>query len=1044
MLQLTNIKKSYQTASFTQTALNGISLNLRDNEFVAILGPSGSGKTTLLNIIGGLDHYDSGDLIIDGISTKQYKDRDWDAYRNNRIGFVFQSYNLIPHQSILANVEMALTLSGVSKEEREKRAREALSRVGLADHINKRPNQLSGGQMQRVAIARALINDPEILLADEPTGALDSKTSVQIMDLLTEIARDRLVVMVTHNPELAEQYATRIVNLQDGNITSDSDPYTPSAEECARMSKKKPRYTSMSGLTALSLSFNNLMTKKARTIMTAVAGSIGIIGIAAILALANGVNDYIAQVEEETLSEYPLQITKSSFNIASMFGGGSDSPDPDDANTSEKNAANPHTGMITRGSEGELGVSKMITSTLNSFGSNDLAALKKYLDSGESGIEPSVSAIEYSYNVTPQIFNSSTEDGVHQVNPDTSFSALGFGGNGYSSIMNTMTSTNVFYEMPTNSSLYINQYDIVSGRWPQSYNEVILVTSRGGSISDFLLYTLGIRDPQELSDMISQFNNNESVSAPNDITPVAYETILNTTFKLVHAVDYYQYDSEYGVWVNKSDNEEYMKDLVENGETLHIVGIVKPKPESNIAMLQQGINYPAELTHHIMEVSAASEIVQQQIADPEVNVITGKRFDEPETDSTFNTENLITIDTVMLSNAFSIDASKLSIDLSGLDFSGIFDGITIPEPDASDLELISSAITVNQDIIDAAIMQITADYTAYCIANGIEGDAVAAGFPAWFAEHPEEQAILSNALSEAISIDEDISDEVQESINAYIETVMSSVIAQISSIVETQLSSTITQAMQQLSSSMMGAFRIDEQSFAQAFQFNMTAEDLSELIGSMMTKTKRTYNNNLVDFGYANIEDPSQINIYPIDFENKEVCINVLDSYNNSMKEQSEDDKVIVYTDIVGALMASVTEIVNMISMVLIAFVAISLVVSSIMIGVITYISVLERIKEIGILRAIGASKKDISHVFNAETIIEGFISGIFGVGITAILCVVANIVLDMIDKPQVAQLPIEGAVILVFISIALTFIAGVIPARSASKKDPVEALRSE
>ena len=1053
MLELKEIRKSYTTSSFTQTALDGVSLTLRDNEFVAILGPSGSGKTTLLNIVGGLDHYDSGDLVIDGVSTKKYKDKDWDAYRNNRVGFVFQSYNLIPHQTILANVELALTLSGVSADERKRRAKEALEKVGLAEHINKRPSQLSGGQMQRVAIARALINDPEILLADEPTGALDSKTSIQIMDLLTEIASDRLVVMVTHNPELAEKYATRIVNLSDGSITSDSNPFHPSEEDLSKVSKKKTRYTSMGLKTALSLSFNNLMTKKARTFMTAVAGSIGIIGIAGILALANGVNQYIEDVEEETLSEYPIQITSSSFDMTSMLTTNEDSDDSasseNENTTSEGNdtsTSSQTSNFIAQGSSTEAGVTKMVTSMFKSIGSNDLASLKTYLESGESGIEQNVNAIEYSYNVTPQIFNSSTENGVHQVNPDNSFSAMGLGSSSYSnSLLSTTASTNVFYEMPSDSSLYIDQYDVVAGRWPENYNECVVVLTPAGNLSDFMLYTLGIRDSSELTDMVNQFLNEEEVTVPDDIEPVSYDTLLSTTFKLVYSYQYYQYDSEYEVWVDKSDNDDYMRDLVENGEDISIVGVVKPCEGQTISMLKSGINYPATLTSHLIDVAEDAEIVKDQLDSPEVDVITGTRFDEDK-ESDFDMDSLFTIDTSALANAFSVDASKLTFDFdaSNLDFTEAFNNITIPEMDASALPDLSSAVTIDSTKFVGAIQQLVVSYTAYCMQNGIAQDQMATQFGPWLATNEEAQAIIAEGLSGAIVVDPSINETMQSAIQSYMESAMEAVIVQISAVIEEQLTQSITQAMSNFSSNVSSAFKIDESAFANAFQFNMDADDLSELMASMMNNTERSYANNLASFGYANLDEPYEIDIYPKDFENKEVCLSILDTYNANMKDAGEDDKVITYTDIVGALMSSVTDIVNMISMVLIAFVAISLVVSSIMIGVITYISVLERKKEIGILRAIGARKKDISHVFNAETIIEGFVAGILGVGVTAIGCVFANVILAALDMPQVAQLPLNAAVILVLISVLLTYIAGVIPSRSASKKDPVEALRSE
>ena len=608
MLQIKNIRKEYKTGDLVQKALDGVSLNLRDNEFVAILGPSGSGKTTLLNIIGGLDRYDSGDLIINGISTKKYKERDWDSYRNHTIGFVFQSYNLIPHQTLLANVELALTISGISKAERKKRAQEALARVGLGEQVHKKPSQLSGGQMQRVAIARALVNNPDIVLADEPTGALDSETSIQVMELLQEVARDRLVVMVTHNPELAQQYATRIVNLRDGKIRSDTDPFEVDEKTLKEPEHKNMGKSSMSFLTALSLSFNNLRTKKARTLLTSFAGSIGIIGIASILALSTGVNTYIHSVEEETLSEYPLPIQSTGFNFASsmmMSAGGSGEAQEE---------------------SGDVNVIQMVTDMFSTMGSNDLEALKEYLDHGDSGIDQYVSAIEYSYDSVPQIYREDG-DSIRQVNPDQSFSALGLGsGSSANSMMSSMMSTDVFYEMPENESLYKDQYEVMAGRWPENYNECVVVLTSSGGISDFMLYTLGLRDAMELDEMIQQFIDEEEVDTPDHIGSYTYEDILGTTFKVVNRADYYQYDSQYQVWTDKTDNDEYMKELVQNGEDLKVVGVVQPAEDANAVSLTTGIGYTKDLSRHVAEEAENSEIVQQQPQNPEVDVFTNEAF----------------------------------------------------------------------------------------------------------------------------------------------------------------------------------------------------------------------------------------------------------------------------------------------------------------------------------------------------------------------------------------------------------------------------------
>ena len=1084
MLQLKGICKSYTTGSFTQKALDDVSISFRDNEFVAILGPSGSGKTTMLNIIGGLDHYDAGDLIIEGISTKQYKDRDWDAYRNNRIGFVFQSYNLIPHQTVLANVELALTLSGVSRDERRQRAVEALDRVGLSEHIDKKPAQMSGGQMQRVAIARALINDPEILLADEPTGALDSKTSVQIMDLLTEIAADRLVIMVTHNPELAEQYATRIVNLADGHITSDSDPYEPTAEEVAAANAKPSVRTRMSFLTALSLSFNNLMTKKGRTIMTAVAGSIGIIGIAAILALANGVNNYIKTVEEETLSAYPLQILSTGFDFTTMLVGmgGSSNSDSDDSAASASSASASASSASASASSASaekgrrIGETRMIGRMFASFGKNDLAALKDYLDNGNSGIDQYVSSIYYEYAVTPQIFDANTSNGIRQINPDTSLSALGMGSGSYSnSLMSMSMSSDMFSEM-SQSDIVMGQYDVVAGHWPEKENELVLVLSRTGRINDFLSYVLGLRDHKELETMVKQFSEEEDVKLPDTEIDVTYDDILGMKFKLVSATDFYRYDDEYGVWVDKSGDEEYMKGIVDSGEDLVITGIVQAKPEANAAPLSMGIYYIPSLTRHIVEKASASDIVKKQLENRDRDVFTGKTFTELEEDNgtEFDMSSLFSIDENALSNAFSFDSSAMnfsgfdasSLDVPPMDLSGVTN-MSMPQPTAAEIAALFPELNA------AGIMQ---NMTIKFTDGGDAARKLAEGLAIWMTTHPtsdpseyfnspEGQAALANVgnnidtaalqadLTQAVAAQlgtspAQVSQVMGERIGSYYAAqVMPAMQAQLTTAIQDYMTAYMKALSDQMTSMMAGlgnAIGFDGSAFADAFQVNMDPDELTDLMMSMMRVEERSYDNNLKKLGYADFNKPSEISIYPKDFESKEHVIAILDGYNDEMRA-TDEDKVISYTDIVGTLMESVTTIINMISTVLFAFVAISLIVSSIMIGVITYISVLERKKEIGILRSIGASKGDISRVFNAETIIEGLIAGLLGVGVTALGCIPANIIVyNIFDVPNVALLPINAAVILVLISVFLTFIAGLIPSNSASRKDPVEALRSE
>ena len=1090
MLQLHHICKTYTTGTFTQVALDDVSVSFRDNEFVAILGPSGSGKTTLLNIVGGLDHYDSGDLVIDGISTEQYKDRDWDAYRNNRIGFVFQSYNLIPHQTVLSNVELALTLSGVSRAERHDRAVAALQKVGLGDHVNKKPSQLSGGQMQRVAIARALINDPEILLADEPTGALDSKTSVQIMDLLTEIANDRLVIMVTHNPELAEDYATRIVTLTDGVIRSDTDPYEPTAEDM-RVSEKPARRTKMSFLTALSLSFKNLMTKKGRTLMTAFAGSIGIIGIAAILSLANGVNNYIKSVEEETLSEYPLQIQSTGFDMTSMMLGAATGAG---GNTGEAEGD---------GDQDKVGVTEMVTNMFSSIGSNDLASLKEYLDSGQSDIDQYTNAIEYTYNVAPQIYSSNT-DKLRQVNPDKSLSALGLGSTASSnSLMSMSMSTDVFYEMPSDPNLYESQYDVKAGHWPENHNEVVLVLTGNGNISDFMLYTLGLRDANEFDDMVKKFAAEEEVTTPDNIEQPTYDDILGITFKLVQATDYYVHDDEFNVWKDKTDDTDYMRNLVNNGEDVKIVGIVQPREDATATMLSSGINYPSTLTDYVIEQAASSTIVKDQLAHPDTNVFTDKPFGEEDDGEGFDMQSLFTIDGDAIQAAFKFDESALTSGLSGmsLDLSGLsLDMGSLPAFDGSSIALDPSSIDMSNlvdfsDIkLDLGDVQPTMDSAKMQAAM----EDIMAGFNPWYANWAQEQVAQgkvptmedgAKAYLESEEVQKKIADAIMGSIDmkqatealqtqlqqqlsakmqqavpamaqalesqlqasittamsSYMQNVLGAYMQQMQTALETQVSAAMQQSMNQIAANMSNAMSIDESAFANAFQMNMDENDLTELMMSMMGKEDASYDNNLKKLGYADFNKPSGIDIYPIDFESKEKVIGILDAYNDRMTADGEDDKVITYTDFVGTLMASVTDIVNMISYVLVAFVAISLVVSSIMIGVITYISVLERKKEIGILRSIGASKGDISRVFNAETIIVGFTAGVIGIGLTMLACIPANaIVYSLFDVANVASLPWQAAVILVAISVFLTFLAGLIPSSAASRKDPVEALRSE
>ena len=1078
MLQLINIEKKYTTGDLTQAALNGVSLNLRDSEFVAILGPSGSGKTTLLNIIGGLDRYDSGELIINGISTRRYTDRDWDSYRNHTVGFVFQSYNLIPHQTVLANVELALTISGVSGAERRRRAAEALQQVGLGDQLHKRPTEMSGGQMQRVAIARALVNNPDILLADEPTGALDSETSIQVMELLKDVAKDRLVVMVTHNPELAEQYANRIVRLRDGLITDDTRPFEPDDTKLAPPIHKNMGRSSMSLLTSLALSFNNLRTKKARTLLTAFAGSIGIIGIALIISLSAGVNAYIADMERSTLSEYPLQILSSGVDITSFLSSGSSDGTTATGLPTDEDGKKDTSGGV----EGMVSVRQLITKMVSGLTSNDLTSLKKYLESDESTIAEDATSIEYSYSAQPQIYRQDADGSVHQVNPDSTLSMLGLGNSGSSStsvtssLMNSVGSnTSVFYQLPANSDLYRSQYEVKAGRWPEKPTECVMVLSKYGTVTDYALYSMGLRDSAELDKMIQQFAQNQSVDVPSDFRTYSYDELLGLKFKLVNSADTYVYDETYKVWKSKADDKEYMQQLVENGEDITIVGIVQPDYTASASMLTSGIAYPASLTEKVMEDAADSDIVKQQMADP-TNVLTGESFGKAESIRDFDLASLFSIDTNALKDAFQFDAAALDFDLNGafdlssgsFDLSSLLDfsdfSLNIDElPDIDLSEALSGLdLSVSPEALQDLVQKIFKDYKKYIIGNGI------LNFKNWsfsaYLKTERFQKLLAESMKELVDPDK-LQGQLSEALQATIRTVMDTYSDQITAAlkeqldaalqkgiatfqdqIQTQLKTAIQQNIGKLSSQMEGAIKIDSSAFQKAIQLNMTTSELTELMRSTLRSSSATYEANLTAFGYADEDTPSQIKIYPKDFASKAVILEKLDAYNAGMSAKGEDEKVVQYTDLVGTLMTSVTEIVNMISSMMVAFVSISLAVSSIMIGVITYISVLERRKEIGILRAIGASKRNISEVFNAETFIIGLCSGIMGIVLSEILLIPGNIIIQKVSGTStlVAALPVDAALFLVALATLLTILAGIIPARGAAKSNPVKALRSE
>lgn len=1079
MLELKGICKRYVTQSFTQVALDSVSLSFRDNEFVAILGPSGSGKTTMLNVIGGLDHFDSGDLLIDGISTKDFHDRDWDAYRNNRIGFVFQSYNLIPHQTILENVELALTLTGVGHAERRQRAREALEKVGLGEHVNKRPSQLSGGQMQRVAIARALINDPEIVLADEPTGALDSTTSVQVMDLLKEVARDRLVIMVTHNPDLAYQYATRIVNLADGKITDDSDPFD--VADATRREAKPTRKTSMSFVTALGLSARNLMTKKGRTAMTAFAGSIGIIGIAAILALSNGVNGYIKKVEEDTLSSYPLTISKQDYDLSSMMGGqgAADDDSPENVDSSDDSAETDKIPVVTA-----------VKDMFASVKSNDMTSFKAWLDDGGDGIDKEVNAIQYGYGVSPVVYRAGKGDEKPvRLVPNAMTEAMSGGASSAATVSMESMGTSVFNEMIDDQSLLDSQYDVVAGHWPTSANEAVMVLSSRGTVGDYTLYSIGALDIDELNDLVnSAMTADGGVKAPETGTDFTYDDALSTTFKVLSPADAYRKNEETGMWTDMSGDADFMAAKVADGIDVHIVGVVRPNETANASALSPGIAYTHALTRQLMERAADSQIVREQLAHPETDVFTGKTFDELQGEAKQGVDlgSMFSVDEAALKSAFSFDTSVLSgvaggmdpscldlseldIDLSGVgkdidfsdimskapapDFSGVFDGLELTPEQMQQVGALANQLFTGfmqseqfkaltpEDLKDAS--KLAAAFSTY-----LESDTAAQQILAQL------KALGGDALAERLQ--QAMTDYVQKQLAPYLQQaldqMMKSISDQIATTVSTQLKAGAAGLMGQMATQMSSSFanlasamRVDASAFARAIHFNMDAEDLSSLMMSYAKASQLTYDNNLTTLGYADEADPISVKIFPRDFEAKERVLDHIDAYNKQVKAAGHDEQAISYTDYMGIIMGSVTDIVNTISLVLIAFVSISLVVSSIMIGIITYISVLERKKEIGILRAIGASKRNVANVFNAETFIEGLIAGVFAIAVVVLVSLPVNAwALATKQVPNLMSLPVQDALALIAISVVLTVVAGLLPARSASKKDPVEALRSE
>ena len=1212
MLELREISKSYVTSALTQVALDDVSVTFRDNEFVAILGASGSGKTTMLNVIGGLDHFDSGDLVIDGVSTAHYKDRDWDAYRNARVGFVFQSYNLIPHQSVVANVELALTLSGVSRGQRRRRALAALETVGLAEHSHKRPSQLSGGQMQRVAIARALINDPEIVLADEPTGALDSTTSVQVMDLLQEVARQRLVIMVTHNPELAHQYATRIVELADGRIIADSDPVigelddvgapvlagaveddgaagaegaaggdddgvARAAREAAALNDdtaqipavsagetagggaveggvaygdddgagrrrtgagakrwgrnknradasrpgRRPRRVSMGPLTALGLSFTNLMTKKGRTAMTSFAGSIGIIGIALVLALASGANNYIITTQERAMASYPLTIERVGMDLTGVLS------------SSASGEAAPNDGKIHTASQ--------LSNVTASMKTNDLTSLQSYLKGNGGNINKYVRSIEYNYGINPRIYLPKSSKGPVQVNPDVTFTegSTNFGA------FQSMTSTNIFKQLANDRSLYENSYDVVSGRWPTAANELVVALDSNGRLPERLEYTLGLRDYGQLQNAMAKLRQNEGVKLKNSAATWAPQQIMGAKFKLVNVPDLYKYDAKYKVWSARDNDAAALKQIVAAGTDLKVVGIVKPTSSGGgfgqSSVLSPGIYYTGALTKQVIAKAAASPIVKQQLADPKRNVFTGKTFEEEakeQANPQIDLSSLITIDQDKLTAAFKFDPSSINAGLNNLDFSGmdLSGAVGNVQLDLSSLDL-SQMPAIDLNGLDASKLDYSslqkqfpqlanidlAKVVQAALANGAikPGGAqalsniltqVVGGFIPWYAQHGGDdggssdtpgqadpakiaaavtkylqteqvqkllapifsgdtiidRAKLTANLTQALGNDpavqqiaENVSADLAAQISSKVASALSSTVStalskavgqllqsslnQLMTTLQTQLTAQVQNAMGQIMGNLSSAMRVDANKLKDAFKFNMKPEEIAALLTQLLNPKATTARANLLTLGYARTDQPERIDIYPKSFADKDQVKSILANYNAEAKAAKQTGKVIVYSDLVGMLMSSITNIINIVTALLVAFVSISLVVSSIMIGIITFISVLERRKEIGILRSIGASKADIRRVFNAETLIVGALAGLLGVGVSVLVTIPANIyVADRFGVQDIATLPVAAGVILVLISMGLTFLAGLLPASKAAREDPVEALRGE
>ena len=1113
MLQIKGISKQYKTGDLVQVALNKVSLNFRDNEFVSILGPSGSGKTTLLNIIGGLDRYDKGDLIINNVSTKRYKDRDWDSYRNHTVGFVFQSYNLIPHQSVLANVELALTISGISKKARRRRALAALDKVGLKEQAHKKPNQMSGGQMQRVAIARALVNDPEILLADEPTGALDTHTSVQVMELLKEVAKDRLVIMVTHNPELAEKYSTRIVNLRDGEIIGDTNPFEVNESKLERPKHKNLGKSSMSMPTAFSLSLNNLLTKKGRTFLTSFAGSIGIIGIAMILSLSTGFQNYVDKIQEDTLTSYPLSVQSETADMASMLLGAVGNGEETEENKGDK-----------------VKEQQNVAELFGTIGRNDLKSFKKHLEANKDKVDEMVSLTRYSYAVSPHIYTRDINDEILLLNPSDFLSTL----MGSSSSLMTGGIT-IFSELVDNDEMVEEQFDIITGRFPKEYNEIVLVLPEENTISDMLLYGVGLRDQDELKDMIGKIVDGEKVKNENEPLEFTYEELMGIELKLVDPSATYKYNSKYDIYEDMTDDEKFMENVYKEAESLKVVGIVKPEGGGS-GMTSSGVLYTRNLTKYIIEKASKSEIVQKQLLDKDTNVFSGKKFDAEEKSSGLNFEDMISIDEDMLKEAFGGNINENDIQKLIEDYISEISGSITANTNGAHKTFLDnlSTITKNvlndyietnqvagmvslkasevQDVVNKGLASeknktilasmeanyvipqdtfsqmyngiITAFLGQYVDMMGTTGGSGTSGMmpsvgnitipegtnitipgmggigsgntignitggnttvgntvgtvtpPSSSTQTEEKTAILF-----AAGVDPMVKAFVEQ--DAIITNTEEIAIAMTEATMQKTILTKVGEMAGKLMEKMGNAIKVDTDKIAKAFKFEMNEDELRRLFNSLTSTSVENADTNLLELGYQDLESPTIISFYFKDFTSKENFIDFIEEYNNKM-EKEDEEKVIKYSDITGILMSSVKTIVDSVSYVLIAFVSISLVVSSIMIGIITYISVLERTKEIGVLRAIGASKKNISSIFNAETFIVGLFSGLIGIGTTLLLLIPTNMIIHAVNEDILAVLPIQGGTILVILSVILTLIGGIIPSRAAAKKDPVLALRSE